>query len=151
MFDTTLNEQQIEHLKQICDEAGIKLTHQRLEIFREIMAASDHPSAELIHQRLQKRMPTVAIDTVYRTLATFDELGIVKKLHVMGERALFDANLTRHHHFVCTRCKRVQDIYWPEFDKSMIPTKAAHMGSIESRHLELRGICNECMEQMDRE
>ncbi len=151
MFNSNLNEQQIEHLKQICDEGGIKLTHQRLEIFREIMAASDHPSAELIHKRLQTKMPTLAIDTVYRTLATFDELGIVKKLHVMGERALFDANLTKHHHFVCTRCKQVEDIYWPEFDESMIPEKAAHMGRIQSRHLELRGICNTCLKKMNKD
>ena len=146
-----MSQQQLEHLKHICDEAGIKLTHQRLEIFREMITATDHPSAELIHKRLQQKMPTVAIDTVYRTLATFNELGIVKKLHVMGERALFDANLTRHHHFVCTRCKRVQDVYWPEFDNSMVPEKAARMGHIQSRHLELRGICNHCMEETENE
>ena len=151
MTKTELSRQQQDHLKQICDEAGIKLTHQRLEIFREMMTATDHPSAELIHRRLQKKMPTVAIDTVYRTLATFDELGIVKKLHVMGERALFDANLTQHHHFVCTRCKRVEDIYWPEFDESMIPDKAGQIGTIQSRHLELRGICNQCLQDAEQE
>jgi len=149
MTDKTLSKQQLDHLKQICDEAGIKLTHQRLEIFREIVSACDHPSAELIHKRLQKKMPTIAIDTVYRTLATFDELGIVKTLHVMGERALFDANLKQHHHFVCTRCKAVQDIYWPEFDNSMLPEKTGHMGKIQSRHLELRGICKRCMEKIE--
>jgi Fur family peroxide stress response transcriptional regulator len=150
-MQTQLNKQQIDHLKKICDKAGIKLTHQRLEIFREMMMATDHPSAELIHKRLQKKMPTIAIDTVYRTLATFDELGIVKKLHVMGERALFDGNLTKHHHFVCTRCKRVEDIYWPEFDASMIPDKAGQIGKIQSRHLELRGICNQCLQKSEQE
>jgi len=150
MTRNQLDKQQLDHLKQICDEAGIKLTHQRLEIFREMMTATDHPSAEVIHKRLQKKMPTVAIDTVYRTLATFDELGIVKKLHVMGERALFDANLSRHHHFVCTRCKRVEDIYWPEFDESMLPEKAAKVGKIQSRHLELHGICKQCMAEEEK-
>ncbi len=150
-MQTQLSQQQLDHLKKICDEAGIKLTHQRLEIFREMMTATDHPSAELIHKRLLKKMPTVAIDTVYRTLATFDELGIVKKLHVMGERALFDGNLTSHHHFVCTRCKRVEDVYWPEFDASMIPEKAGQIGKIQSRHLELRGICNLCLQETEQE
>ena len=96
-------------------------------------------------------MPTIAIDTVYRTLATFDELGIVKKLHVLGERALFDANLDRHHHFVCTRCNGVEDIYWPEFDSSMLPEEAAQMGEIQSRHLELRGICNRCVKKAEQD
>jgi Fur family peroxide stress response transcriptional regulator len=40
----------------------MKLTHQRLEIFKELLAAKDHPSAELIYKKLQKRMPTIAMD-----------------------------------------------------------------------------------------
>ena len=78
MTEQIMNTQQLDDLKQICDAAGIKLTHQRIEIFKELMAANDHPGAELIHQRLQKRLPTIAIDTIYRTLSTFEELGIVK-------------------------------------------------------------------------
>ena len=140
-----MGKQQLADLKEICEETGIKLTHQRLEIFKEIMSAYDHPSAEVIHRRLREKLPTIAIDTVYRTLATFDELGIVKKLQVMGEGALFDANLDWHHHFVCTRCKGVEDIYWPEFDNSLLPEEAGRMGQVQSRHLELRGICNRCL------
>jgi len=151
MTDKTLGKQQLDHLKQICDKEGIKLTHQRLEIFRELMAVCDHPSAELIHKKLQKKLPTLAIDTVYRTLATFDELGIVKKLHFMGERTLFDANLKQHHHFVCTRCKAVEDIYWPDFDKAMLPETVGRMGMVQSRHLELHGLCNRCLNETDRE
>ena len=149
MTGKTLGKQQLADLKEICEETGIKLTHQRLEIFKEIMSAYDHPSAEVIHRRLREKLPTIAIDTVYRTLATFDELGIVKKLQVMGEGALFDANLDWHHHFVCTRCKGVEDIYWPEFDNSLLPEEAGRMGQVQSRHLELRGICNRCLKEAE--
>jgi len=148
MTETKLNNRQIERLKQVFDEADIKLTHQRLLIFSEMMSSHDHPSAEAVHQRLQEKIPTIAIDTVYRTLATFDELGIIKKLHVMGERALFESNLERHHHFVCTRCKGVEDIYWPEFDNTTLPEETGSMGKIQSRHLELRGTCNRCLEEI---
>ena len=129
-----------QQLEQLCNEAGIKLTHQRLEIFRELMSASDHPSAELIHKRLHKKLPTIAIDTVYRTLATFDELGLVKKLHIINERTLFDTNLNIHHHFICTRCKKVEDIYWPDFDNTMLPEVVERIGTIQSRHLEIHGV-----------
>lgn len=135
----------IEYLKKMCSEAGIKLTHQRLEIFRELMESSGHPSVEEVYARLQKRNPSIAIDTVYRTLATFDDIGVIKKLNLMGEKALFDKNLDRHHHFVCTKCKGVQDIYWPEFDNTETPAEAQIIGKITSRHLEIRGICNECL------
>lgn len=146
MVNRKLNKQHLEQLKQLCNDAGIKLTHQRLEIFRELMAGSDHPSAELIHKRLQEKLPMIAIDTVYRTLATFDELGLIKKLHVMNERTLFDTNVDIHHHFICTRCKEVKDLYWSDFDNTMLPEVTHSMGKVESRHLEIHGVCNSCLD-----
>lgn len=143
------SKQPFEQLKQLCVEAGIKLTHQRLEIFKELMSVSDHPSAEVIYRRLHKKLPTLAIDTVYRTLATFDELGLVKKLHIMHERTLFDTNLSTHHHFVCTRCKEVKDVYWSDFDNTELPEIAQGMGKVQSRHLEIIGVCNSCLEKAE--
>lgn len=90
-------------------------------------------------------MPTIAIDTVYRTLTAFDELGIVKKLHVANEKTLFDTNLETHHHFICIHCKKVNDVYWPDFDKSQLPDKVENLGIVNARHLELHGVCAECL------
>lgn len=150
MQNEKLSKQHLEQLKQLCNEAGIKLTHQRLEIFRELMTVSDHPSAELIHKRIHKKLPTIAIDTVYRTLATFDELGLVKKLHIMNERTLFDTNVTIHHHFICTHCKKVEDIYWSDFDNSTLPEVVKGMGKVQSRHLEIHGVCNDCLNKNEK-
>ncbi len=147
-MEQQLHDRQLEQLKQLCNETGIKLTHQRLEIFRELMAANDHPSAEQIHKRIHKKLPTIAIDTVYRTLATFDELGLVKKLHVLNERTLFDNNLKVHHHFICTRCKKVEDLYWSDFDKSQLPESVTDFGEIQSRHLEIHGVCQKCLDTL---
>ncbi len=146
-MDPKLTEQQIERFRQVCNDAGMKLTHQRLEIFKELLEAKDHPSAERVHKRLQVRMPSLAIDTVYRTLSTFNELGLIKKLHISNDRTLFDPNTEQHHHFVCSRCKKVDDIYWPDFDQTALPAGLSGIGSIQSRHLELHGVCSECMEK----
>ena len=145
----TLSKQQVSNLKRIFHNAGIKLTHQRLEIYKVMTSVCDHPSAETIYSRLQITIPTIALDTIYRTLATFEKLGIVKKLDIIGERALFDANLEQHHHFVCNRCLAVHDIYWPEFDNSIFPDPTDVMALTHSRHIELRGICTCCIEEID--
>ena len=147
MTNAELNNQDLEHIRRICEGAGIKLTHQRLEIFKELMTVQGHPSAEDIHRRLQKKMPTVAIDTVYRTLATFDELGIARKLHLANNRNLFDTNLAPHHHFICDGCRKVDDIYWPDFDRIALPEEISGIGQVRSRHLELHGLCTACLEQ----
>lgn len=147
MMEEKLSKKHLEQLKQLCNEAGIKLTHQRLEIFSELIAHPGHPSAEMIHKRIHEKLPTIAIDTIYRTLATFDELGLIKKLHVMNERTLFDTNLDIHHHFICTHCKKVNDIYWSDFDDTTLPETIENMGKVESRHLEIHGICNSCLDK----
>jgi len=61
-------ERRVEHFKSKVHEAGIKLTHQRLEIFREIASRLDHPDAESVHDAIRERMPGVSLDTVRRTL-----------------------------------------------------------------------------------
>jgi Fur family peroxide stress response transcriptional regulator len=147
VLEMTMQDKELKKIRELCDQAGIKLTPQRLEIFKEVLSHKDHPSAELIFKKLRKRLPTISLDTVYRTLATFDELGIIKRLNLSNARTLFDVNLDQHHHFICMRCKRVEDIYWPDFDKSNLPESISDLGSIQARHLELHGICNQCLNE----
>ncbi len=134
----------IQAFRRTCREAGLKVTHQRLEILREITAARDHPSAEEMHQRLRERMPTLSLDTVYRTLATFDRHGIIAKLEGPDGRARFDGNLAPHQHLVCTACKKIQDFSWPGFDEMRPPSDTDSWGEVRDKRVELQGICAEC-------
>ena len=77
-FDSALDK-----FKAISLEKGLRLTHQRLEILRELVGAKDHPSAEMVFGRVRRRLPTISLDTVYRTLSTFDELGIIMRVPVI--------------------------------------------------------------------
>ena len=47
-------QKKLEHFETACRGAGLKVTHQRLEIFRELAKTSDHPTAEALYKRLQK-------------------------------------------------------------------------------------------------
>jgi Fur family peroxide stress response transcriptional regulator len=93
--------QRLEHLKAVAKEAGVKLTHQRLEIFRELAATEGHPDAECLFRAVQQRVPTVSLDTVYRSLWMLHDLGLVATLGAKRDGIRFDANLDRHHHYVC--------------------------------------------------
>jgi Fur family peroxide stress response transcriptional regulator len=136
--------EQLRGFEEVCKQSGLRLTHQRLEIFRELAHDEKHPSAEDIFKRIKRRIPTVSFDTVYRTLSTFERCGIIKRVHILDDRGRFDANLKGHHHLVCTRCKRITDFYWPNFDKMDIPGAVGAWGKIKTKHAELRGLCQEC-------
>jgi len=136
---------EIERLRDICRRAGLKATHQRLEILREMTQASDHPSAEQIHGRVRTRMPTISLDTVYRTLATFEKSGVIARLHVLDGRIRYDPVRERHDHFVCTECKGIIDCRIPGTDGLQIPSDARKWGKVSSVHVELRGVCKNCL------
>ncbi len=142
---TTLDE-----LREICRKAGIKLTPQRLEIFEAISGAKDHPSAEALYEKLKKRMPTISLDTIYRTLNTFEKLGIIKRVHLLNDQARFDPDMKVHHHFICTKCKKIIDFEWVGFDSMGFPEGVEDFGEIFGRQVELRGICRDCLKKEER-
>ena len=137
-------EQRLERFERVCRDAGVRLTHQRLEIFREVARTGDHPDAETVYKRVRERMPTVSLDTVYRTLWMLNDHGFVTTLGPSRERTRFDANLTRHHHFVCVRCGSTRDFYCEDLDELELPSSARALGRIETTLVEARGVCREC-------
>ncbi len=124
--------------------SGSKVTHQRMEIFREVAQTGDHPDVETVFKGVRERMPTVSLDTVYRTLWWLKELGLVKTLGPLRERTRFDANLSRHHHFVCIQCGLTRDFYSDKFDKLKLPESAQSIGYAEMTQVEVKGICHQC-------
>ena len=131
--------------EKVCKEAGMKLTHQRLEIFRELASATDHPSAELLYKRLRKRLPTLSLDTVYRTLATIEGYGLITRIQTPESQARFEAETRQHHHFVCGQCKEIVDFLWPQFDQSSLPPPIAAMGEVRNKNVTIHGICQRCV------
>lgn len=138
------SERRLQHLKVVAREAGLKLTHQRLEIFRELAGTEEHPDAETVFRAVQQRMPTVSLDTVYRTLWMLHDLGLVTTLGPQRYGARFDANLDRHHHFSCVRCGLVRDFESAELDGLRVPESIKRLGSVVEAHVEVRGLCATC-------
>lgn len=134
----------MEHLTEGLKRAGVKLTHQRLEVCREIAAAGCHPDAETVFGGVRMRVPTISLDTVYRTLSLLVELGLIEKLSAPHDRMLFDGNIRPHHHFVCLKCGEAFDFYSESFDQLPVPEEVQNMGSVQKVQVELRGVCQAC-------
>ncbi len=137
-------ERRMEHFEQVCREAGVKLTHQRMEIFREVALSGDHPDAETVFHGVRERIPALSLDTAYRALWLLSDLGLITTLGPPRERTRFDANLSRHHHFVCSSCGLIRDFYSDEFSDLRPPDSVKAFGQIEATHVEVRGICRTC-------
>jgi len=130
--------------EEVCRESGAKLTHQRMEIFREVAQTDEHPDADRVFQGVRKRIPMVSMDTVYRTLWWLKDLGLLTTLGPPRERARFDANLSHHHHFVCVHCGLTLDFYSDELDKLTLPDSIQSVGYVKTTQVEVQGVCLEC-------
>lgn len=137
-------EPRLERLRAACRARGIKLTPQRLEVFRAVVASDEHPTAEAVCRAVRRLLPTVSLDTVYRTLATLRELGLIAALGPRHESVRFDGNLARHHHFTCVRCGAIRDFTSEELDALALPPAAAAFGEVLESHVEVRGVCGRC-------
>lgn len=144
MIDNTELARRLTAFQTAAKAAGVKLTHQRLEIFREVAASQDHPDAEAVHRAVRSRLPTVSPDTVYRTLRLLNDLGLVATLGPRRDSQRFDANLEPHHHYVCVRCGLARDFTSAELDALRVPDDVNSFGSIVAAHVEVRGVCAAC-------
>lgn len=139
-------EKRMKRFVDLCRERGIRVTHQRLEIFRELAQTETHPSADILFERLRRRLPTVSLDTIYRTLNLFDEKGIITKVGTTDHQTRFDANTDQHHHFFCKTCGRIQDFTCQAFNDLNAPPEAMSVGDVTTIRVEIQGICSACRE-----
>lgn len=137
-------ERRLARFQEACRQQGLKVTHQRTEVFRELAKTEEHPGAETIYKRVRKRIPALSLDTVYRTLRTLEDQGVIGRVGSGHDRIRFDANTDKHHHFVCTRCGAVRDFYSDELSALQAPPQAADMGEVDDVYIELRGVCRRC-------
>jgi Fur family peroxide stress response transcriptional regulator len=143
MSTKSLNERMIA-FEAACERLEIKLTHQRMEIFREVIATEEHPDAVTVHRRVRKRIPTISLDTVYRNLKLLADHGLIAVVGMSQESLRFDGNMEPHHHFSCVKCGRIQDFYSSQLDHLVMPEEARSFGDFVSLHLEVKGICRAC-------
>jgi Fur family peroxide stress response transcriptional regulator len=137
-------ERRLERLRTAAAEAGVKMTHQRLEILKELAGTEEHPDAETVFRAVRRRMPTVSIDTVYRTLWKLQGLGLVTTLGPGRDRVRFDANVDQHHHYVCVDCGLVRDFESEELNAVRVPGAVRQFGSVVGAQVEVRGRCARC-------
>lgn len=141
---TSLKEQ-MDMFQDACRQQNLRMTPQRLEIYRELAQASDHPSTEQLHQRLHDRMPTLSLDTIYRTLSTFVQYGLVNRVETVESQARFEVAHARHHHLICESCKKIIDFDWAPIEQLDLPEEVRQWGKVYSKNVVIYGICKECL------
>ena len=131
-----------EAIKKSLEGCGLRCTPQRYAVMAFLVAQSGHPTAAEIFAAVNRADPRSSRATTYNNLRHLVQAGLVREVAVEGRAARFDAIGMRHHHFICDRCGKVEDMEWYD-----VPTPAADsLGKRTLRECELifRGLCAKC-------
>ena len=133
--------------EQLCKKRGLKITPQRVAIYKALVRTDEHPSAKAVCKKVRKTLPNVSLDTVNRTLLTLNEIGAAFIVEGSGEAKRFDAGTHSHQHFKCLKCKRIIDFHYEPFDNIPIPENIRKKFEISRKTVYIEGLCDICKEK----
>ena len=115
----------------------------REAILECLKTTKSHPTAEWIYERLKPQYPNLSLGTVYRNLTQLKEAGMIRTLGTIAGQERFDADITCHHHIVCSRCGLVQDLDSDSRTQQML-SELSVMTDADIREIQFIGLCSEC-------
>ena len=129
---------------KILQDYGVSPTPQRIAVAEAVLHAKAHPSADDIWGIVRRQWPTLSRTTVYNTLKSLRDRDHVLELAIDGGKRRYDPETIRHHHLICTECRKIVDIY-VEFDLS-VPEAERDGFDIAGNHVDFYGVCRNCRE-----
>jgi Fur family peroxide stress response transcriptional regulator len=110
----------MKNIREILTDNGLKVTPQRVAVYEAISKMNSHPNADAIIESIKKKYPNIAVGTVYNTLETFAEKGIIRRIKTNGDVMRYDAVLHRHHHLYSIDARRIEDYYDEELNQYVV-------------------------------
>ena len=138
-------EKQIQRLR----EKGFKITPKIravLDLFRE---KTEYMSVVEIQEQLFLRNMTFGLPTIYRILERLEQSGIILTFKTIDRQVYYfqcrsENSLNHHHHFVCKKCRKVEEVSLCAFNVVQNHIEQNLNACVESHYLHIEGLCSEC-------
>lgn len=96
--------------QDVLKSRGVTVTAQRLAVLNAVSRAP-HATAEKLVDLAKGEIGAISRQSVYDTLNTFVDLGLVRRIQPSGSPALYEDRVgDNHHHLICRGCGRVVDV-----------------------------------------
>jgi Fur family peroxide stress response transcriptional regulator len=129
---------------QNLQELGYRITPQRREVIMFLFNSVDHPKAEDIYDALKEKMPEISLATIYNTLNTLKELGMIDAINASGDNSVhYDATTEAHDHLYCLGCNKIVDIEASQNTQSFTKEEIAGFQIVKQQTI-YYGYCPDC-------
>jgi Fur family peroxide stress response transcriptional regulator len=131
--------------------AGLRITPQRVAVCRALAGTKSHPTAQALYEQLSTQFESLSRATVYNTLETLVQGGLIHELGDAGDGAVhYDADVAPHVNLICLRCHRIDDLPVTALDR-VERQVAEHSGyEVRGARLVYYGLCPDCRKQAPR-
>jgi Fe2+ or Zn2+ uptake regulation protein len=136
--------------KDLLNSVGLRNTQQRELILEIIRKGKGHMDADDVYQTARKKNPRLSLSTVYRTLQTLKELGLIEELHLDETHHHYEIKDSRdHHHFVCLKCGKVVEFETAAAARMMREVSREKGFEIINTEIRMTGYCADCKKSID--
>lgn len=127
---------------QLLRKHGLRATQAR-RLLIEALREADHPTATALHEATADH--GIVLTTVYRTLETLEEAGLVWAVHVpgLGRTYHLGAQHAHHPHALCRQCGRLADLA-PLDPDDLGSSRVPEGFAVEHVQLTVIGLCARC-------
>lgn len=139
---------ELKKFKKILKKENLKMTPQRVEVFREVCDSNEHQESEEIFISLRKRDVNISRATVYRTMDILYQHDLVQRMDIGDGKWRYEHWLDchQHDHLICIRCGTIVEFINAQIEE--IQNNVAKKFDYELvRHVhQLFGLCKQCRE-----
>jgi Fur family peroxide stress response transcriptional regulator len=132
--------------RELCQENGIAVTHQRQVLYEVMKTMHGHPSPEEVYAQVKKKVPAISLATVYKNIHLFVESGVFREVSMHHGSLRVEMNDESHHHMVCSKCKAITDIGEKELWLVSKQDKLPGGFLVERYAVDVIGICAKCQQ-----
>jgi Fur family transcriptional regulator, peroxide stress response regulator len=132
--------------RELCQENGIAVTHQRQVLYEAMKTTHGHPSPEEVYAQAKKKVPAISLATVYKNIHLFAESGVFREVSMHHGSLRVEMNDESHHHMVCSKCKAITDIGERAWAGVEAGQAAGRISGVERYAVDVIGICAKCQQ-----
>ena len=126
----------------------MRSSKQRDAVLQVLRNSCDHPTADMIYNTARELEPNISLGTVYRNLKQLADDKAILTLETEDKRLHYDGDISRHSHFICSRCGKIIDLFKP----AKTPDEINELGlAVTGEKCVYYGLCTDCLDDIGQE
>ena len=120
------------------------ITPERMNILNEVLDFNGHFKIDDIIDKMAAAKYPVSRATVYRTIKTIEEAGLIKYIHSINDEKIYEVEEKHHDHMICEKCGKIIEFHDEELEALQDAICKSKAFTAHRHTMKIFGICKEC-------